>query len=480
MARAWDGGVKGFSYNGLVTSQADLLYKGFPDFSAWGDLTPSDIDLWNRFSASLSERRQSATPETLKSAVEVAVRAAALDTGAIEGLYTVDRGFTMTVAFQSLAWEQAIEERGAGVRELFEAQLQAYELVLDAVTRNLPISEAWIRALHEKLCAPQKTYRVLTEVGWQEQELPKGQYKTRPNHVRLADGTFHAYAPVERVPEEMHRLLEQIRTPEFEAAHPILQASYCHYAFVVIHPFADGNGRVARALASIFFYRAQSIPLVIFANQRIAYLDALQAADLGDYKPILSFFENRGIDTMQLVAESLSETEIPNPEIAAARITNLLRPWKGLSHEELDALALRLLSEIIGRLTSRFKSLELPETLSLKIERAEDTRGALQGYRRALINPKPIFSIRVENNSTVKVLVEASFRALVAEDSSNPFTFLIEAVGSPENLEIRLEDVYPELAPSLDFRLAGWTQRLISRLLTSAEQKSRDSLKKLG
>lgn len=253
----------------------------------------------------------------------VAVRAAALDTGAIEGLYTVDRGFTMTVAFQSLAWEQAIEERGAGVRELFEAQLEAYELVLDAVTRKLPITEAWIRALHEKLVAPQKTFRVLTEVGWQDQELPKGQYKTRPNHVRLTDGTFHAYAPVDRVPEEMHRLVEQIRTPEFESAHPVLQASYCHYAFVVIHPFADGNGRVARALASTFFYRAQSIPLVIFANQRPAYLDALHAADLGDHRPVIAFFRDRGIDTIQLVAENLMTEGMTRPEDLATRISSL-------------------------------------------------------------------------------------------------------------------------------------------------------------
>lgn len=464
---------------GLVTSPADSLYKGFPDFSAWGELTPSDLDLWNRFAANLSERRQSATPETLKSAVEVAVRAAALDTGAIEGLYTVDRGFTMTVAFQSLAWEQAIEERGAGVRELFEAQLQAYELVLDAVTRNLPISEAWIRALHEKLCAPQKTYRVLTEVGWQEQELPKGQYKTRPNHVRLADGTFHAYAPVDQVLEEMHRLMEQIRRPEFEAAHPVLQASYCHYAFVVIHPFADGNGRVARALASTFFYRAQSIPLVIFANQRPAYLDSLQAADLGDFRPVLSFFRDRGIDTMQLVTENLSDTELSDLEVAAARIRNLLRPWRGLSHEELDALALRLLSEIQKRLSDRFKSLVLPETISLELQRAEDTRGPLQGYRRVLVRPKPLSLIVIENNSIARARVEASMRVLVAEDSSSPFTFLVETVGIPENLEIRLEDIHPELTPALDLRLTSWTQRLLGRLLTSAEQQSRASLKKL-
>lgn len=388
----------GFSYNALVTSQTDLLYKGFPDFSDWGELSPPDIDLWDRFAANLNERRQSATPETLKSAVEVAVRAAALDTGAIEGLYTADRGFTMTVAFQSLAWEQAIEERGAGVRELFEAQLQAYELVLDAVTRNLPISEAWIRALHEKLCAPQKTYRVLTEVGWQEQELPKGEYKTRPNHVRLADGTFHAYAPVDRVPEEMHRLLEQIRTPEFEAAHPVLQASYCHYAFVVIHPFADGNGRVARALASIFFYRAQSIPLVIFANQRIAYLDSLGAADLGDFRPVLSFFRDRGIDTMQLVAESLLTPEMP----------------KYLSPAEIESLTLRL---------------------------------------RDVINQQ--FRSHGEQVPEISILF--------SQDAGNPFPFVVRAPGSTDELEIRLEDLYPELSANLKLRLTHWVQRRLAQ-----------------
>src|SRR5215211_5679278 len=83
---------------------ADSLYRGFPDFTGWGPLQPEDADLWSRFAASLEERRKAATPEALKASVDVAIRAAALDTGAIEGLYTVDRGFTMTVAVQGLAW----------------------------------------------------------------------------------------------------------------------------------------------------------------------------------------------------------------------------------------------------------------------------------------------------------------------------------------------------------------------------------------
>jgi hypothetical protein len=83
---------------------ADALYRGFPDFSAWGPLSPEDADLWSRFAANLEERRQAASPEDLRHSTDVAVRAAALDTGAIEGLYDVDRGFTMTVAVQGLAW----------------------------------------------------------------------------------------------------------------------------------------------------------------------------------------------------------------------------------------------------------------------------------------------------------------------------------------------------------------------------------------
>jgi len=62
-------------------------------------------------------------------------RAAALDTGAIEGLYEVDRGFTYTVAFETAAWEVELAKKGENVRPLFEAQLHAYDYVLDLATK---------------------------------------------------------------------------------------------------------------------------------------------------------------------------------------------------------------------------------------------------------------------------------------------------------------------------------------------------------
>jgi Fic family protein len=453
-------------------AQADRLYEGFPDFSAWGELSAEDVDLWSRFAASLEERRRTASPESLKNAVEVAVRAAALDTGAIEGLYSVDRGFTMTVAVQGLAWQQMVEERGAGVRELFEAQLAAYELVLDAVTHKLPITEAWIRALHETLCAPQKTYRVLTDQGWQEQELPKGGYKTRPNHVRLTDGTVHAYSPVDQVGSEMHRLIEQVRNSEFEAAHPVLQASYCHYAFVSIHPFADGNGRVARALASTFFYRAQSIPLVIFENQRPAYLDALATADSGGYGPVISFFQDRGIDAMQLITESLVAAETQDLQSLVSHLDKTAQKQLSLFDREKGNIASRVLSAADEEIRNQLYQLELPNGIDFTV-RDPSAKERPRHHPKAQTEIEVVFMMHdpfKESQARIRIAVE---------DSTKPFSFAIRAWNPQsadllDSLEIRLKDVRPELTSSFRLRLSQWTRHRLAELVKRLGSRPRN------
>lgn len=443
----------------ITLRQADSLYQGFPDFADWPAPTEEELGLWDRFASRLQEMREKATPEALRKSVEVAVRAAAMDTGAIEGLYTVDRGFTMTVATQAIAWEHALDEKGENVRALFEAQLEAYELVIDAVTKKLPITEAWIRALHEKVCAGQQTYRVWTDQGWQEQELLKGAYKTQPNHVRLADGSIHPYAPVDRVSAEMYRLLEQIRTPEFESAHPIAQASYLHYGFVVIHPFADGNGRVARALASVFFYRALSILFLVFANQKTTYLDALHQADLGNRRPVLAFFRDRGLDTMQLVNEHLLTASSLAPEEVISRLRQ---------RETLDDVARRLTLIITEQLEVQSSRLKLPGSIEVYFSDGSYRREpSVPGYRQVDRASTPGVTVHDKSGKGVTAILEV----LIALDDRNPFAFLLEGHRSDDKLEIRLEDAHPEVSESLRVRISNWTRRQLATLLEELERK---------
>ncbi len=189
-----------------IVRQADANYHSFPPFEEWADCTIDDIR-WDRYLNRINER-SGLPPQLLSRARDIVKRAAAIDTGAIEGLYEVDRGFTFTVATEAAMWETALDSKGSEVRSLIESQLEAYDLVLDAATKQLEITEAFIRRLHEVLCKSQQTYLVQTEIGFQKQTLPLGQYKTLPNHVRKQDGTIHSYCPVDLVSSEMHKLCE--------------------------------------------------------------------------------------------------------------------------------------------------------------------------------------------------------------------------------------------------------------------------------
>ena len=146
-----------------------------------------------------------------------------------------------SVAVETATWEAKFGANTEYVRSLFEAQLAAYDYVLSLATGAQPISEAAVRALHEKVCAAQTTYKVLTPAGWQDQELPNGKYKTHPNSVDTLSGEPHLYASVADTPPEMARLISELSSDAFKSAHPASQAAYAHYGLVSIHPFADGN-----------------------------------------------------------------------------------------------------------------------------------------------------------------------------------------------------------------------------------------------
>src|SRR6266704_240630 len=72
-------------------------------------------------------------------------------------------------------------------------------------------------------------------------------------------------------------------------AHPVIRAAWLHHRFVAIHPFQDGNGRVARALTLLVLLRAHYAPLVVGRHQRGDYLDALDVA-AGDLRPLVRLF----------------------------------------------------------------------------------------------------------------------------------------------------------------------------------------------
>lgn len=464
--------------SGLDTRRADAQYRSFPSFGDWQSATVDTVR-WDRY-AQLLQRRGELTPELLARAREVAKRAAAVDTGAIEGLYEVDRGFTFSVAMQMATWEAQLDAKGGRVRSLIEAQLGAYDFVLDFATRALPIAEAWLRTLHEVMCQGQETYSVYTEIGLQEQPLPLGRYKVLPNHVLKADGVAHSYAPVDLVPAEMQRLCAELRSEQFAAAHPVLQASYAHYALVVIHPFADGNGRVARALASAFTYRALSVPLVILAEHRSEYYVALEAADAGHFQPFVDFTLSRTLDSIQLVSDTLKAAGVPAPVEAAAHLKRVYLTRGGFTHGEVDSAGYRLFDTFVAELKRQASSLNTGE---LQVECRIHQTGievASSDYRVPVTSGGRLADILFRTAPPAQAEINKFVTLEVPKNSGTADDLMLRSVGSGEFFEARISDAYPAVTGTLHLRLAVFVHGLLGSAISEVAEIAARQLRETG
>jgi len=452
----------------------DAAYKPFPTFEEWASRTSVDTVRWDRYVASLKEKSD-LSPEVLSRAYQVVKRAAALDTGAIEGLYEVDRGFTFTVAFETAAWEVELGKKGENVRPLFEAQLHAYDYVLDLATKAEPISEAAIRILHEVVCQAQSTYRVMTAVGPQEQALTKGRYKVLPNHVRTRDGVDHSYAPVDVTPAEMARLVGELRSEAFLAAHPVRQASYAHYALVAIHPFADGNGRVARALASAFTYRAISMPIVILSEHKESYLDALEAADRGRYRAFVDFMLARSLDTIQLVGESLHSALVPTPEEGAAAVNDLYITKGGYSQDQVDAAGKQLIQLVQRQFTKT-----IPKNVGPKVSGGVNLLPGAQGSSDPAHRPpveRSYLLVQFSSSAPMSVQVSRNYSIWLPKDAGGDDDVQLKRADSEDMFVARMDELIPAISGVLQIRITLFTERVVGEMLAELKSLAQKTLR---
>jgi Fic family protein len=463
----------------MTGAAEDAGYAPFPVFAEWAALRV-ETEVFNRYAAVLDRLKETTEPARLERAVRTATRLAAIDTGAIEGLYDVDRGFTMTVAVEAAAWEAAIEAREPVVRRSFEDALRAYDFVLDLATTRTEISAKAIREIHATICASQEKYRVLTSVGWQEHPLPAGEYKSLPNNpTRTSTGRRHFYAPPSDTPAEMDRLVRQLRSPEFLDAHPILQASYAHYAFVRIHPFADGNGRVARALASVYLYRRPGVPLVIFADQKDEYIDTLEAADAGDGQPLARFVEDRVADIIGIIEVATARPDVPPATASLASLRELYAGEPGLSRDDVNAIAARIVDAAAEELHQQLAAGGLPALVHVSVDRMGLGPYDWRSFRDAVRQLPGAYEFAGPYSAvaTLQVLsgVAAQVRlapAILSTGQNVPLFALVTTSG--QALAVHLREVHPVLSGVFLAKLKAWVDAVASELLARFDQAARE------
>ncbi|MEO1630224.1 MAG: Fic family protein [Bacteroidota bacterium] len=196
-----------------------------------------------------------------------------------------------------------------------------------------PLALTNVRELHRLLLGD--TYEIeVEEPDGRRSKRTKdgGAFKDHPNNVRTATGEIHYYATPEETPARMTDLIDWLRDEQAHVEdgtlHPVVYAAAFHHRFVAIHPFPDGNGRMARLLMNLVLMRAGYVPAVVRQQAREAYYGVLAQADGGELEPFTAFVADELAATMTLFLRALRGE--PDPDEFDRRIALLEQEAKGM------------------------------------------------------------------------------------------------------------------------------------------------------
>lgn len=187
---------------------------------------------------------------------------------------TALEGNTLTLGDTSFVLNEGLTVGGKSLKDHQEVlgHARAIEIIYELLTKEIIRAEDLFR-LHQS---------ILTEVvvdiykpvgGWKEE--PNGTYSISTE----GKTRYIEYTAPKNVPELMNRWLDLLNgySDELDEGEALNAYAKLHLSFVGIHPFYDGNGRMARLLANLPLLRAGHVPIMIDRTRRQEYIIRLSS-----------------------------------------------------------------------------------------------------------------------------------------------------------------------------------------------------------
>jgi Fic family protein len=354
-----------------------MLWQPIEDLPPnWQKLASSElpplVTVWNEQADRL---RQSGEFQTFN---ERLLREIAIETGIIERLYTIDRGITRLLIEQGI--NEALIPHGTTDRpvkqvvSLIKDQEAAIEGLFDFVGGQRTLSTSYVKQLHQLLTQSQESTEALDPSTGNTfyVSLVKGDWKRQPNNPLRPDGTVHEYCPPEQVASEMDTLIALHHQHRAQQIPPEIEAAWLHHRFTQIHPFQDGNGRVARCLASLVFIQSSWFPLVLTRDDRAVYIAALEESDQGNLSSLINLFSKSQkqafLRSLGLSEQVLSESR--RTQVIISSIADKLQQNQSTSIQERCKKAERFSSILFDIASSRLQ--EIANEIKLSVHNFVD------------------------------------------------------------------------------------------------------------
>lgn len=190
-------------------------------------------------------------------------------------------GNTLTLGETKLVVEDGITVGGHPLREIFEAKNhnEVISEIISVVQKKQPVTVLLVKKLHKIL---------MKEID----NKAAGKYRK----IQVFITGEEALPPsADNVPKLMKEYWSWFTRQK--GVDPVIFAAKAHYRFVKIHPFTDGNGRIARLLSNLILMRA-GYPLVIIpVIVRPRYLSALHSSKTES--DFIAFFQEITLENMK-------------------------------------------------------------------------------------------------------------------------------------------------------------------------------------
>ena len=211
-----------------------------------------------------------------------------------------------------------ITAQGKPLKDHFEVtgHDEAIKWIEDVVKDETPLTEKFIRELHTLILKESSYKKAKAPDGKPtRRKIEVGKYKTQPNHVVTITGETFYFATPEETPAKMQELVEWFRKEkEKSKVNPILLASLFHYRFIRIHPFDDGNGRVARILMNFILMSFGYPPVIIKTEDKENYYAVLRLADADEIEPFIEYIAQNLVHSLELMIKGAKGEEIEEPD----------------------------------------------------------------------------------------------------------------------------------------------------------------------
>jgi Fic family protein len=236
------------------------------------------------------------------------------------------------------------------------------EMMLDATQKYaMPLTEERLFGWHAALFpAGRSGIRKITTGAWRRGGMdvvsgPEGREKVH----------FEAPGP-EAIGHEMKGFLSWFENPK-AGTEPLLKAGLAHLYFVTIHPFEDGNGRIARAVTEMSLARLED------SAQRFYSMSSQIREERKDYYAILESTQKEGMDVtewLEWFLDCLARAIDKANELTAGVLAKEAF-WRRLKHQSIEVSERQ--RKIINQLLDRFEGKLTTEKWAKLVKVSHDT-----------------------------------------------------------------------------------------------------------